>query len=101
MDRTKRLITIRDTEDESKFGYVFSVSGPVVVAERMVGVFMFELVRVGYYELVGEVIRIDGEKATIQVYEDTSGVTVGDPVLRTTKPLSVELGPGSYINRYL
>jgi flagellar biosynthesis/type III secretory pathway ATPase len=43
-----------------------------------------------------EVIRIDADKATIQVYEETSGVTVGDPVLRTGKPLSVELGPGGY-----
>jgi vacuolar-type H+-ATPase catalytic subunit A/Vma1 len=43
-----------------------------------------------------EVIRIDADKATIQVYEETSGVTVGDPVLRTGKPLSVELGPGMY-----
>lgn len=43
-----------------------------------------------------EVIRIDADKATIQVYEETSGVTVGDPVLRTGKPLSVELGPGLY-----
>ena len=42
-----------------------------------------------------EVIRIDSDKATIQVYEETSGVTVGDPVLRTGKPLSVELGPGA------
>lgn len=41
-------------------------------------------------------IRIDADKATIQVYEETSGVTVGDPVLRTGKPLSVELGPGQY-----
>lgn len=43
-----------------------------------------------------EVIRIDADKATIQVYEETSGVTVGDPVLRTGKPLSVELGPGVF-----
>lgn len=43
-----------------------------------------------------EVIRIEADKATIQVYEETSGVTVGDPVLRTGKPLSVELGPGAY-----
>jgi V-type H+-transporting ATPase subunit A len=60
---------------------------------------------VGHYELVGEVIRIDGDKATIQVYEETSGVTVGDPVLKTGKPLSVELGPGNLstlpIRRYL
>ena len=55
---------------------------------------MYELVKVGHDNLVGEVIRIDGEKATIQVYEETTGVTVGDPVLRTGKPLSVELGPG-------
>lgn len=55
---------------------------------------MYELVRVGYFELVGEIIRLEGDMATIQVYEETSGVTVGDPVLRTGKPLSVELGPG-------
>merc|ERR1711881_757133 len=55
---------------------------------------MYELVRVGYEELVGEIIRLEGDLATIQVYEETSGVTVGDPVLRTGKPLSVELGPG-------
>lgn len=45
--------------------------------------------------LVGEIIRIDADKATIQVYEETSGMTIGDPVLRTGKPLSVELGPGT------
>jgi vacuolar-type H+-ATPase subunit B/Vma2 len=60
----------------------------------MAGSAMYELVRVGYYELVGEIIRLEGDMATIQVYEETSGVTVGDPVLRTGKPLSVELGPG-------
>lgn len=54
---------------------------------------MYELVRVGHWELVGEIIRLEGEKATIQVYEETSGVTVGDPIYRTGKPLSVELGP--------
>merc|ERR1712000_503536 len=54
----------------------------------------YELCKVGYDELVGEVIRIEADKATIQVYEETAGVTVGDPVIRTGKPLSVELGPG-------
>ncbi|KAJ2916050.1 hypothetical protein MD484_g4399, partial [Candolleomyces efflorescens] len=88
------LPKIRDEERESRFGQVFGVSGPVVIAENMVGAAMYELVRVGHDELVGEVIRIDADKATIQVYEETSGVTVGDPVLRTGKPLSVELGPG-------
>ncbi|KAH9063667.1 V-type ATPase [Lactarius deliciosus] len=90
----KNLPKIEDEERESRFGQVFGVSGPVVVAENMVGCAMYELVRVGHDELVGEVIRIDADKATIQVYEETSGVTVGDPVLRTGKPLSVELGPG-------
>ena len=47
-----------------------------------------------YVIFIPEVIRIDADKVTIQVYEETSGVTVGDPVLRTGKPLSVELGPG-------
>ncbi|KAK0483268.1 ATP synthase alpha/beta family, nucleotide-binding domain-containing protein [Armillaria novae-zelandiae] len=88
------LPKIQYEDRESRFGQVFGVSGPVVIAENMVGAAMYELVRVGHDELVGEVIRIEADKATIQVYEETSGVTVGDPVLRTGKPLSVELGPG-------
>lgn len=107
------LPKVRDEDRESRFGQVFGVSGPVVIAENMTGSAMYELVRVGHDELVGgiyhlfgdlisadmfsEVIRIDADKATIQVYEETSGVTVGDPVLRTGKPLSVELGPGKRI----
>ncbi|XP_032898497.1 V-type proton ATPase catalytic subunit A-like [Amblyraja radiata] len=88
------LPRIRDEERESSLGFVHGVSGPVVVASNMSGAAMYELVRVGHEELVGEIIRLDGELATIQVYEETSGVSVGDPVLRTGKPLSVELGPG-------
>lgn len=88
------LPKVADATKESQYGYVYSVSGPVVIAEKMNGSAMFELVRVGYDELVGEIIRLDGDRATIQVYEDTSGLTLGDPVLRTGKPLSVELGPG-------
>lgn len=80
--------------DESLFGQIYSVSGPVVIAENMIGCAMYELVKVGHHNLVGEVIRIDADKATIQVYEETAGVAVGDPVMRTGKPLSVELGPG-------
>ncbi|PHH61880.1 hypothetical protein CDD81_7744 [Ophiocordyceps australis] len=75
-------------------GKIYSVSGPVIVAEDMIGVAMYELVKVGHDNLVGEVIRINGDQATIQVYEETAGVKVGDPVTRTGKPLSVELGPG-------
>lgn len=95
LNNAKRdLPKIRDEDRESQYGQVFGVSGPVVIAENMAGSAMYELVRVGHDELVGEVIRIDADKTTIQVYEETSGVTVGDPVLRTGKPLSVELGPG-------
>ncbi|VDD88964.1 unnamed protein product [Enterobius vermicularis] len=79
---------------EGTYGFVYGVSGPVVTAENMAGSAMYELVRVGHSELVGEIIRLEGDYATIQVYEETSGVTIGDPVLRTGKPLSVELGPG-------
>eukprot|EP00090_Calanus_glacialis_P024082 TRINITY_DN3739_c0_g1_i1.p1 TRINITY_DN3739_c0_g1~~TRINITY_DN3739_c0_g1_i1.p1 ORF type:complete len:622 (+),score=226.03 TRINITY_DN3739_c0_g1_i1:55-1920(+) len=94
MAQTEKLPKIRDEERESRFGYVYAVSGPVVTAEHMSGSAMYELVRVGYQELVGEIIRLEGDMATIQVYEETSGLTVGDPILRTGKPLSVELGPG-------
>jgi len=90
----QKLPKIKDEDRESMYGFVYAVSGPVVTAEKMAGTAMYELVRVGYDELVGEIIRLEGDLATIQVYEDTSGVTVGDPVLRTGKPLSVELGPG-------
>jgi len=55
---------------------------------------MYELVKVGWDKLVGEIIKLEGDTASIQCYEDTSGLTVGDPVLRTGNPLSVELGPG-------
>ena len=79
---------------ESDIGYIFRVSGPLVIAEGMSGSAMFELVRVGHHKLVGEIIRLEGDTASIQVYEDTSGLTVGDPVLRKHQALSVELGPG-------
>ncbi|XP_005293802.2 V-type proton ATPase catalytic subunit A-like [Chrysemys picta bellii] len=89
-----KLPRIEDVEKESVLGFVHGVSGPVVTASSMAGAAMYELVRVGHAELVGEIIRLEGDLATIQVYEETSGVCVGDPVLRTGKPLSVELGPG-------
>jgi V-type H+-transporting ATPase subunit A len=81
-------------EKESDFGFIFKVSGPLVVADGMSGAAMYELVRVGHFKLVGEIIKLEGDTASIQVYEDTSGLTVGDPVLRKKQPLSVELGPG-------
>ncbi|KAJ6244605.1 v-type proton atpase catalytic subunit a [Anaeramoeba flamelloides] len=94
------LPKIEDEEKESEFGAILSVSGPVVVAENMEGAAMYELVRVGSSELIGEIIKLENDTATIQVYEDTSGLTVGDPVLRTGRPLSVELGPGLLGNIY-
>merc|ERR1712134_134037 len=79
---------------DNMIGQVFGVSGPVIIAERMAGAAMYELVRVGHDKLGGEIIKLEGDKATIQCYEETSGVSVGDPVERTGSPLSVELGPG-------
>ncbi|EPY43298.1 hypothetical protein AGDE_00624 [Angomonas deanei] len=81
-------------ESESQTGSVKAVSGPVVIAEHMSGSAMYELVQVGSFRLVGEIIRLEGDTATIQVYEETGGLTVGDPVYCTGKPLSLELGPG-------
>uniref|UniRef100_A0A0E0Q163 V-type proton ATPase catalytic subunit A n=1 Tax=Oryza rufipogon TaxID=4529 RepID=A0A0E0Q163_ORYRU len=89
-----RATTFEDSEKESEYGYVRKVSGPVVVADGMGGAAMYELVRVGNDNLIGEIIRLEGDSATIQVYEETAGLMVNDPVLRTRKPLSVELGPG-------
>eukprot|EP00930_Biecheleria_cincta_P056739 TRINITY_DN427_c0_g1_i4.p1 TRINITY_DN427_c0_g1~~TRINITY_DN427_c0_g1_i4.p1 ORF type:complete len:627 (-),score=120.25 TRINITY_DN427_c0_g1_i4:110-1924(-) len=75
-------------------GTVMKVSGPLVVADKMSGTKMYEVVRVGKDRLVGEIIRLEGDTASIQVYEDTSGLTVGDPLVKTGLPLSLELGPG-------
>ena len=81
-------------EVESECGLVYKVAGPLVVAKNMSGAEMYELVKVGPDRLVGEVIKLEGETASIQTYEDTSGLTIGDPVERTHRPLSVLLGPG-------
>jgi V-type H+-transporting ATPase subunit A len=81
-------------EPESKYGRIYKVAGPLVVAEKMNGSKMYELVKVGWDKLVGEIIKLERDTASIQCYEDTSGLTVGDPVLRSGNPLSVELGPG-------
>jgi len=80
-----KLTTFEDDEKESEYGYVRKVSGPVVVADGMAGAAMYELVRVGHDNLIGEIIRLEGDSATIQVYEETAGLTVNDPVLRTHK----------------
>lgn len=69
------LILFGDDVSESSVGYVWGVSGPVVSAKNMNGSAMYELVRVGHEKMVGEIIRLDRDMATIQVYEDTSGLT--------------------------
>lgn len=80
--------------DSALYGRVVRVSGPLVVADHMSGAGMFELVRVGHFKLVGEIIKLTGDTASIQCYEETAGLTIGDPVERTGAPLQVELGPG-------
>ncbi|MEM1928063.1 MAG: V-type ATP synthase subunit A [Acidilobaceae archaeon] len=81
-------------------GRIVRISGPLVVAEGMTGVQMYEMVRVGLEGLVGEVTLIRGDRAYIQVYESTSGLRPGEPVEGTGGPLSVELGPGLLGNIY-
>ena len=80
--------------DSKKVGEVVKVSGPVVISHGLTGAKMFDVVRVGALGMVGEIIRLVGEEATIQVYEDTTGVRPGDRVENTGEALSVELGPG-------
>lgn len=75
-------------------GKIVKVSGPLIVAEGLADVQMYDVVKVSDKKLIGEVIELRGDKASIQVYEETSGLTVGDEVVSTGAPLSVELGPG-------
>ena len=77
-----------------KTGTITKVSGPLVVASGMREANMFDVVRVSDKRLIGEIIEMHGDKASIQVYEETSGLRTGEPVESTGEPLSVELGPG-------
>ena len=77
-----------------KTGRIVKVSGPLVVADSMDEANVFDVVKVGEKKLIGEIIEMRGDKASIQVYEETSGIGPGDPVITTGEPLSVELGPG-------
>ncbi len=73
---------------------VSRISGPVVVAKGLDGAQMFDVVRIGELGLVGEIIRLEGNSAMIQVYEDTTGLRPGEKVINTKRPLSLQLGPG-------
>lgn len=75
-------------------GRIIKVAGPLVVADGLGTAKMFDLVKVGEEGLMGEIIEMRGERASIQVYEETEGLGPGDPVEATGAPLSVELGPG-------
>ncbi|NLB15262.1 MAG: V-type ATP synthase subunit A [Clostridiales bacterium] len=79
-------------------GKILKVSGPLVVAEGMRDANMFDVVRVGRQRLIGEIIEMHGDRASIQVYEETAGLGRGDEVVSTGAPLSVELGPGMVTN---
>lgn len=75
-------------------GKIRKITGPAVIAKEILGARMYDIVKVGDEGLVGEIIRLEGDTAFIQVYEDTSGLMVGQPVVSTGMPLVVELGPG-------
>ena len=79
---------------KQQIGGIQKVAGPLCVAGGMAGCKMFELVRVGKDKLIGEIIRLELDTASIQCYEDTAGLTVGDPVYATGSSLSLEMGPG-------
>lgn len=77
-----------------KVGRIIKVSGPLVVAEGMDEANVYDVVKVSENKLIGEIIEMRGDKASIQVYEETTGIGPGEPVYTTGEPLSVELGPG-------
>ena len=85
---------------KSKTGVITKVSGPLVVAKNMEGASIYEVVKVGNEGLAGEIIEMREGEASIQVYEETSGVGPGEPVKRTKKQLSVKLGPGLLTSIY-
>ncbi|MBN1496326.1 MAG: V-type ATP synthase subunit A [Spirochaetes bacterium] len=86
--------------DDLIHGLVTSVNGPIVRARGLTGVSMLDIAEVGPDRLIGEVIKLDGDVAIIQVYEDNTGLKPGDEVLSSGRPLSVLLGPGLISNIY-
>ena len=81
-------------------GIIYRINGPVVEANQVTGILMGDLVEVGAERLIAEVISLDGDRATIQVYEDTSGLKPGERIYGTGMPLAVELGPGLLSNTF-
>ena len=81
-------------------GTIKKVAGPLVIAEGMRDANMYDVVRVSEQRLIGEIIEMHGDQASIQVYEETAGLGPGEPVESTEMPLSVELGPGLITSIY-
>ena len=81
-------------------GTIKKIAGPLVIAKGMRDANMFDVVRVSERRLIGEIIEIHGDEASIQVYEETSGLAPGEPVESTGVPMSVELGPGLITSIY-
>ncbi len=90
----KSISRMKEPSEEEAEGVVIHVAGPVIEAKNLRGVEMYEVVEVGNEGLIGEVIELEEDVATIQVYEETGGLKPGEPVIRTGEPLSLELGPG-------
>lgn len=80
--------------EQKQVGVISKVAGPLIVAKGMKDVQMYDVVRVSNKKLIGEIIELRGDVASIQVYEETAGLGPGEPVYFTNQPLSVELGPG-------
>src|SRR3712207_5800897 len=79
---------------------VSRISGSVVVATDLEDAQMYDVVRIGELGLLGEIIRLEGNKATVQVYEDTTGLKPGEKIINTKRPLSIQLGPGLLTSIY-
>src|SRR5690554_3887526 len=75
-------------------GKIVKISGPLVVADGMKQAQVYDVVKVGHKHIIGEIIELRDDLASIQVYEETAGIGPGEPVYLTDYPLSVELGPG-------
>jgi V/A-type H+/Na+-transporting ATPase subunit A len=92
--RSVQIFFSRKKVDNLDVGRIIKVSGPLVVADNMGDARMYDMVRVSEARLLGEIIELHGDRASIQVYEETGGLGPGEPVYTTGDPLSVELGPG-------
>ncbi|HEO71364.1 MAG TPA: V-type ATP synthase subunit A, partial [Candidatus Hydrogenedentes bacterium] len=88
------MIHNAEQSQQAQPGVLTMVSGPVITASGMLGTAMSEMLRVGHGQLMAEVIRIEGDTVYAQVFEDSEGLRLGEPVSRTGAPLTVELGPG-------